>query len=96
MTAGNASGVNDGAAALVLMDADRAKSLGIEVLAFVGSSAAAGVAPAEMGIGPVPAIQRVMQRANLPLDAIDLVELNEALAAQAVACCEALGLISPK
>ena len=67
MTAGNASGVNDGAAALILMDADRAKSLGIEVLAFVGSSAAAGVAPAEMGIGPVPAIQKVMQRANLPL-----------------------------
>lgn len=96
VTAGNASGVNDGAAALVLMDADRAKSLGIEVLAFVGSSAAAGVAPAEMGIGPVPAIQRVMQRANLPLDAIDLVELNEAFAAQAVACCEALGLDQSK
>ena len=96
MTAGNASGVNDGAAALILMDADRAKSLGIEVLAFVGSSAAAGVAPAEMGIGPVPAIQKVMQRTNLSVDAIDLVELNEAFAAQAVACCEALGLDQSK
>ena len=67
VTAGNASGVNDGAAALILMDADRAKALGFEVLAFVGSSAAAGVAPRGVGIGPVPAIQKVMQRANLLL-----------------------------
>ena len=70
--------------------------MGIEVLAFVGSSAAAGVAPAEMGIGPVPAIQKVMQRTNLSVDAIDLVELNEAFAAQASACCEALGLDQSK
>ncbi|MCA9287762.1 MAG: acetyl-CoA C-acyltransferase [Phycisphaerales bacterium] len=92
VTAGNSSGVNDGAAALVLVEADRAKSLGLTPLAFVGPSASAGVDPAYMGIGPVPAMRRVLERAALKTSDIGLVELNEAFAAQAVACVRELGL----
>lgn len=92
VTAGNASGVNDGAAALLLVEADRAKALGLEPLAYVGASASAGVDPASMGIGPVPAVRKVLQRSGLELDQIGLIELNEAFAAQSVACCRELGL----
>lgn len=92
VTAGNASGVNDGASALLLMEEGRARELGLEPLAFVGPSASAGVEPAYMGIGPVPAIRKVLERSGLSLDQIDLVELNEAFAAQSVACCRELGL----
>ncbi|MEZ6233169.1 MAG: acetyl-CoA C-acyltransferase [Phycisphaerales bacterium] len=92
VTAGNSSGVNDGAAALVLVEAQRAESLGLKPLAFVGPSAAAGVDPAYMGIGPVPAMRRVLERARLKIGDIGLVELNEAFAAQAVACVRELGL----
>lgn len=92
VTAGNASGVNDGASALLLMEEGRARELGLEPLAFVGPSASAGVEPAYMGIGPVPAIRKVLERSGRSLDQIDLVELNEAFAAQSVACCRELGL----
>ncbi len=92
VTAGNSSGVNDGAAALLLMEAGRARELGFEPIAYVGASASAGVEPALMGMGPVPAIRAVLDRAGLALDRIDLVELNEAFAAQSVACCRELGL----
>jgi 3-oxoadipyl-CoA thiolase len=92
VTAGNASGVNDGAAALLLMEAERARELGLEPIAYVGPSASAGVESAYMGIGPVPAVRKVLDRSGLAIDQIDLVELNEAFAAQSVACCRELGL----
>jgi len=92
VTAGNASGVNDGAAALLLMEAERAASLGLDPIALVGASASAGVDPAFMGIGPVPAIRKALDRARLSLRDIDLVELNEAFAAQSIACVRELGL----
>jgi 3-oxoadipyl-CoA thiolase len=92
VTAGNASGVNDGAAALLLMEAERARELGLEPIAYVGPSASAGVESAYMGIGPVPAVRKVLDRSGLEIDQIDLVELNEAFAAQSVACCRELGL----
>jgi 3-oxoadipyl-CoA thiolase len=92
VTAGNSSGINDGAAALVLVEASRAKALGLKPLAFVGKSASAGVDPAYMGIGPVPAMRKLAERAGVKLADIDLFEINEAFAAQAVACVRELGL----
>ncbi|MFZ4723204.1 MAG: acetyl-CoA C-acyltransferase [Phycisphaerales bacterium] len=92
VTAGNSSGVNDGAAALLLVEASRAKALGLKPLAFVGKSASAGVDPATMGIGPVPAIRKLAARTGVAAESVDLVELNEAFAAQAVACVRELGL----
>jgi 3-oxoadipyl-CoA thiolase len=92
VTAGNSSGVNDGACALLLVEAQRASQLGLKPLAFVGASAACGVDPAHMGIGPVPATQRALQRAGLSLADIGLFELNEAFAAQSLACVRELGL----
>lgn len=86
VTAGNSSGINDGAAALLLVEAGRARSLGLEALAYVGPSASAGVDPAHMGIGPVPAVRKALERAGLTLDAIGRFEINEAFAAQALAC----------
>lgn len=92
VTAGNSSGLNDGSAALLLVEARRAEQLGLKPLAFVGPSAVAGVDPAYMGIGPVPAIRKVLERAGAGLDSIDLIELNEAFAAQSLACIRELGL----
>lgn len=92
VTAGNSSGVNDGAAALLLVEAGRAAALGLRPLAFVGPSASAGVDPAHMGIGPVPATRKALQRAGLRLEDIGLIELNEAFAAQSVACIRELGV----
>lgn len=92
VTAGNSSGVNDGSAALLLVEANKAESLGLEPIAYVGSSASAGVDPAFMGIGPVPAIRKALDRAELALNDIDLVEINEAFAAQSIACIRELGL----
>lgn len=92
VTAGNASGVNDGAAALLLVEAGRAASLGLKPIAFVGVSASAGVDPAHMGIGPVPAVRKALARGGLSLKDIGLVELNEAFAAQSIACIRELGL----
>ena len=84
VTAGNASGINDGAAALVVMSADKAKALGIEPIARIGSYATAGVAPEIMGTGPVPSSQNALKKAGLTVKDLDLIEANEAFAAQAV------------
>jgi len=92
VTAGNASGVNDGAAALVLMEAELARSEGRKILAIVGPSASAGVDPATMGLGPVPATRTAVDRAGLRMDDIGLFELNEAFAAQVIACVRELDL----
>ena len=96
VTAGNASGVNDGAAALLLVEEKRAKELGLEPLAFVGPSASAGVDPAYMGLGPVPATRKALQRAQLAIDEIDIIELNEAFAAQCIAVIRELKLDETK
>lgn len=96
VTAGNSSGVNDGAAALLLVEAEKAKSLGLRPIAYVGHSASAGVDPAYMGVGPVPAMRKALDRAKLSLGDIDLIELNEAFAAQSIACSRELGLDESK
>ncbi|MDX6505723.1 MAG: hypothetical protein QOG06_367 [Gaiellaceae bacterium] len=92
VTAGNSSGINDGAAALVIASEERARELGVEPLgAFVGS-AVAGVDPRVMGIGPVPAVRKLLERTGIAVDAIDLVELNEAFASQSLVVIGELGL----
>jgi acetyl-CoA C-acetyltransferase len=85
VSAGNASGINDGAAAVLVSSEKKAKSLGLKPVAQIVAYAVAGVDPAIMGIGPVPAIQKVLDKAKLSLDDIDLFELNEAFAAQSLA-----------
>jgi acetyl-CoA C-acetyltransferase len=85
VTAGNASGINDGAAAMLVTTPEKAKSLGLEPMGAVVSYAVAGVEPSVMGIGPVPAIQKALDKAGLSLDDIDLFELNEAFAVQSLA-----------
>ena len=92
VTAGNSSGINDGAAALVLVEAERARSLGLRPMARIVSTAVAGVEPSAMGLGPVPATRRALQRAELRVEDLDLIELNEAFASQSVACVRELGL----
>ena len=91
VTAGNSSGINDGAAALVLVEASRAVALGLQPIAFVGACASAGVDPAHMGIGPVPAVKKLFARTGLCANDMDLIELNEAFAAQSIACVRELG-----
>jgi len=92
VTAGNSSSLNDGATALVLMERARAKALGLEPLARWAGSASAGVDPSFMGMGPVPAINKLLDRAELEIFDVDLFELNEAFAAQALACQRELGI----
>lgn len=92
VTAGNASGVNDGACALLLADEDNAKRFGLTPKARIIGMAAAGVAPRVMGIGPVPAVQKLLQQTGLRLDQIDVIELNEAFAAQGLAVLRELGI----
>jgi acetyl-CoA acetyltransferase family protein len=92
VTAGNSSTLNDGSACLVLADGEAAKELGREPLARVVSIGVAGVDPAYMGIGPMVAIPKALERAGLDLDQIDLIELNEAFASQVLACAEGLGI----
>ncbi|CAN5481308.1 thiolase family protein [soil metagenome] len=92
VTAGNSSGINDGAAAMVLVEAGRARDLGVAPLARIVSTAVAGVDPAVMGMGPVPAARRALERAGLSVADLDLVEINEAFASQSVACVRELGL----
>ncbi len=86
VTAGNSSGINDGAAAVLLVEEQTARKLGLRPLALVGASATAGVDPACMGTGPVPATRKLLGRVNLSLGDVDIIELNEAFAAQALAC----------
>ncbi len=92
VTAGNASGLNDGAAALVIASEERAAALGLEPLARFVGSAVAGVDPAVMGIGPVPAVRRLLERTGVSVGELDLVELNEAFASQSLAVIRELGL----
>ena len=92
VTAGNASGINDGAAALLIMEAGRARALGLKPLARIVATSVAGVDPSVMGIGPIPAITKLLTRTGLSAKQIDRVELNEAFASQAVACIRELGL----
>ena len=92
VTAGNSSPLNDGAAAMLIMSEEKAAELGLRPLARITATAIAGVDPCVMGTGPVPATQKALQRANLSLQDIDLIELNEAFAAQALACVELLGM----
>ena len=92
VTAGNSSGLNDGAAALVIASAERARELGVEPLgAFVGS-AVAGVDPRIMGIGPIPAVRKLLERSGVGVEELDLVELNEAFASQSLVVIRELGL----
>jgi len=92
VTAGNSSGINDGAAALLLMSADKARELGLKPMVRWVGSAVAGVDPAVMGYGPVPATQKLLARLGLALSKIRLVELNEAFAAQTIGVMRRLGL----
>jgi 3-oxoadipyl-CoA thiolase len=90
VTAGNSSGLNDGAAALLLMSREKADQLGLRPLAHYVQSAVIGVDPLYMGIGPIPATRRLLERTGLSIDDVDLVELNEAFAAQSLACIREL------
>ena len=92
VTAGNASGINDGAAAVVVTKESRAKELGCKPIVSVKASAVAGVDPAIMGTGPIPAVQKLLKNTGMTLDDIGLIELNEAFAAQSLACIRELGL----
>src|ERR687889_715293 len=92
VTAGNSSGINDGASAVLLVEAERAATLGLTPLARIVSTAVAGVDPAIMGYGPVPATRKALERAGLTVEDLDLVELNEAFASQSIVCIDELGL----
>jgi acetyl-CoA acetyltransferase family protein len=96
VTAGNAAGINDGAAALVLMAQSRAQQLGRHARARIVASAVAGVDPAYMGLGPIPATRKALQRARLSIKDIDLVELNEAFASQSLQCMRELEIDEDK
>jgi len=92
VTAGNSSGINDGASAVLLVEAERARALGLTPLTRIVSTAVAGVDPAIMGYGPVPATRKALDRAGISVDDLDLVELNEAFASQSIVCIDELGL----
>jgi 3-oxoadipyl-CoA thiolase len=92
VTAGNASGINDGAAALVIASEEKARELGVEPLGTFVGSAVAGVDPRVMGIGPIPAVRKLLERTGVDVAQIDLVELNEAFASQSLAVIRELGL----
>ena len=96
VTAANASGINDGAAAVVLMSASKARELGLKPKLKLVARAESGVEPRIMGSGPIPAVTKALKKANLTVDQIDLVELNEAFASVAAACSTALHLDDEK
>ena len=96
VTAGNSSGINDGAAALVVASEEKARELGVEPIGAFAGSAVAGVDPSVMGIGPVPAVRRLLERTGLTVADVDLVELNEAFASQSLAVIRELGLDDDK
>jgi 3-oxoadipyl-CoA thiolase len=96
VTAGNSSGINDGAAALVLMAGSRARELGLQPRARIIATAVAGVDPAYMGLGPIPATRKALQRAGLSIRDMDLIELNEAFAAQSLQCARELEIDEEK
>lgn len=90
VTAGNASGINDAAAALLLMSDSKAKELGLKPLAKIRAYSSAGIDPAYMGLGPIPAVRKILQKENLSIDDFGAIELNEAFASQAIACVREL------
>ena len=92
VTAGNASGINDAAAAVVLMSREKAKEMRLAPMGIIKSYASGGVDPAYMGLGPIPAVKRALERAGMGIKDIDIIELNEAFASQAIACMRELGL----
>ncbi len=92
VTAGNASGINDAAAAVLLMSAEKAKALSLEPIVKIKAFASGGVDPAYMGLGPVPAVRKVLKAAGMTLEDINMIELNEAFAAQAIGCMRELGI----
>jgi 3-oxoadipyl-CoA thiolase len=96
VTAGNSSGLNDGASAVLIMSADKAQELNLKPLARIVAGAAAGVDPRVMGYGPIPASRKALKRAGLTIEQIDLVELNEAFAVQSIACARELGIPNDK
>lgn len=96
VTAGNSSGINDGAAAMLLASEEAVKKYGLEPMAKIVSMGVAGVDPAIMGIGPVPATKKALQRAGLKMSELDLIELNEAFASQSIACIKELEIDSTK
>ena len=96
VTAGNSSGINDGAAAMLLASEAAVKKYSLQPMAKILSMAVAGVDPAIMGIGPVPATNKALERAGLQVADLDLIELNEAFASQSIACIHDLGLIWKK
>jgi acetyl-CoA C-acetyltransferase len=91
VTAGNSSGINDGAAAILVMSADKARALGMKPMVRVVSYASAGVDPKVMGLGPIPATRKALEKAGLTLQDIDLIEANEAFAAQTLQVAKDLG-----
>jgi acetyl-CoA C-acetyltransferase len=92
VTAGNASGINDAAAAVVMMSADKARDLGLEPIVRIKGFASSGVDPAYMGLGPIPAVRKVLKQTGMTIKDFDMVEVNEAFAAQAIGCFRELGL----
>jgi len=96
VTAGNASGINDAAAAVLLMSAEKAKELGLKPIVKIKAFAAGGVDPAYMGLGPVPAVRRVLKQAKMTVKDLEMIELNEAFASQAIGCFRELGMDTEK
>jgi 3-oxoadipyl-CoA thiolase len=92
VTAGNSSGINDGAAAVLVVEGRRARALGLRPIARIVATAVAGVDPAVMGLGPIPATRKALGRAGIGVEDLDLIELNEAFASQSIACIRELGL----
>jgi len=92
VTAGNASGINDGAAAVLLMSSEKAKEMGLKPIVSIKAFAAGGVDPAYMGLGPVPAVKKALKSAGMTIKDIDMIELNEAFASQAIGCMRELGI----
>jgi len=96
VTAGNASGINDGAAAVVLMSAEKAAAMGLEPIVSIKSFASGGLDPAYMGLGPVPAVRKALAAAKMTIADMDMIELNEAFASQAIGCMRELGIAMEK
>jgi len=92
VTAGNASGINDGAAAVLIMSEEKAKEMGLDYIAKIKAFASGGLDPAYMGLGPIPAVKKVLKIANMTVNDLDTIELNEAFASQAIACARELNI----
>lgn len=96
VTAGNASGINDAAAAVLLMSSEKARDMELDPIVKIKAFAAGGLDPAYMGLGPVPAIRKVLKRSKMTIDDLDMIELNEAFASQAIGCMRELGIPTDK